>query len=127
MSSQQQPSQSPFSSNAPQQSNYPPQGQPQGYSQQPQGYQAQPPPGPPPRRADADSAFLPQGRDRTEQMEYMQSYEASAPQTEEDKDQETLRREFPGIDSSLIAAIYGDTKSLSATREMLGELASTVS
>lgn len=49
----------------------------------------------------------------------MQSYEASAPQNEDDKNQQILEREFPKIDGSLIAAIYGDSKSLSATREML--------
>ena len=60
-------------------------------------------------------------------MEYMQSYEASAPQSEEDKDQQALCKEFPTLDSSLIAAIYNDTKSFAATKEMLLELASTVS
>jgi hypothetical protein len=54
----------------------------------------------------------------------LQSYEANAPQTNEDKDQETLRKEFPTIDSSLIAALYADSQSLSATREMLHELSS---
>jgi hypothetical protein len=33
-----------------------------------------------------------------------------------------LQQEFPGIDSALIAAIYGDSKSLGATREMLQAL-----
>jgi hypothetical protein len=55
-------------------------------------------------------------------MEYFQSYEASAPQTEDDRNQATLQKEFSTVDSSLIAAIYGDSKSLSATREMLMEL-----
>jgi len=73
-----------------------------------------------PRRADDD--FLPKGQERTEQMEYFQSYEASATQNEDDVNQATLQREFPSIDSSLIAAIYGDSKSLGATREMLQEL-----
>jgi len=41
------------------------------------------------------------------------------PATEDDANQATLQREFPGIDSALIAAIYGDSKSLAATREML--------
>lgn len=82
--------------------------------QPPQG----PPPGQPPRRSDT-SNLLPQGQERTEQLETMQSYEASAPQNEDDKNQQILEREFPKIDGSLIAAIYGDSKSLSATREML--------
>ena len=60
--------------------------------------------------------------ERSEQMEYLQSYENSKPETEDDTNQATLQREFPNIDSSLIAAIYGDSKSLSATREMLQEL-----
>jgi len=60
--------------------------------------------------------------ERSEQMEYLQSYENSKPVTEDDTNQATLQREFPNIDSSLIAAIYGDSKSLSATREMLQEL-----
>jgi len=68
------------------------------------------------------NATMPQGQDRSEQMEYFQSYEASARDTEDDKNQATLQKEFPDIDSSLIAAIYGDSKSLSATREMLMEL-----
>ena len=60
--------------------------------------------------------------ERSEQMEYLQSYENSKPTTEDDTNQATLQREFPNIDSSLIAAIYGDSKSLSTTREMLQEL-----
>jgi uncharacterized repeat protein (TIGR03833 family) len=60
--------------------------------------------------------------ERSEQMEYLQSYENSKPPTEDDTNQATLQREFPNIDSSLIAAIYGDSKSLGATREMLQEL-----
>lgn len=43
----------------------------------------------------------------------------------EDRDTATLQREFPDVDGSLIAALYGDSQSLSATREMLRELAST--
>jgi hypothetical protein len=55
----------------------------------------------------------------------MQSYESSRPQTEDEENQQILQREFPKIDGSLIAAIYGDSGSLSATREMLQELSST--
>jgi hypothetical protein len=39
------------------------------------------------------------------------------------QNQAILQREFPKLDSSLIAAIYGDSSSLSATRELLQELA----
>lgn len=55
-------------------------------------------------------------------MEYLQSYENSKSQSEDDRNQAMLQSEFPDIDSSLIAAIYGDSKSLSATRRMLREL-----
>lgn len=75
----------------------------------------------PPQRTGTD-AGLPQGQERSEQLEHMQNFEAHAQQTDGDRDQETLRKEFPNIDSSLIAAIYGDSGSLSATREMLHEL-----
>lgn len=74
----------------------------------------------PPRRTDTD--LLPQGNDRTEQMETMQAFEASKEPSEDDANQATLAREFPKIDSSLIAAIYSDSKSLGATREMLQAL-----
>ncbi|KAF2475183.1 uncharacterized protein BDR25DRAFT_100581 [Lindgomyces ingoldianus] len=81
-------------------------------------------PNQPSRRTPADSG-LPQGQDRVEQLEALQSYESSNPQSEDDANQATLQREFPNIDGSLIAALYGDSKSLSATREMLMELSST--
>ncbi|KAL1595010.1 hypothetical protein SLS60_009694 [Paraconiothyrium brasiliense] len=85
-----------------------------------------PPPGLPPRRAGtASEQALPQGQDRSHQVEVMQSYEMSRPQTEDEQNQATLEREFPKIDGSLIAAIYGDSGSLSATREMLQELSTT--
>ncbi|KAJ4315457.1 hypothetical protein N0V94_005960 [Neodidymelliopsis sp. IMI 364377] len=79
------------------------------------------PPGLPPRRTNTDLA-LPQGQDRSHQIEVMQSYEARGMKDEHDQNVEILQREFPKLDGSLIAAIYGDSKSLSATREMLGEL-----
>jgi hypothetical protein len=64
----------------------------------------------------------PHPSDQSAQLETQQAYESAAPATEDDKNQEILRREFPNIDSSLIAALYGDSKNLSATREMLYEL-----
>ncbi|KAF1919288.1 hypothetical protein BDU57DRAFT_512308 [Ampelomyces quisqualis] len=79
------------------------------------------PPSLPPRRSATDLA-LPTGQDRSHQIEVMQSYEASGRKDEHDQNVEVLQREFPKIDGSLIAAIYGDSQSLSATREMLGEL-----
>jgi hypothetical protein len=83
--------------------------------QQPQSFQ----PSHPQR---TDTIGMPQGQERAQQVETMQQYESTAPQSQDDKDQEILRREFPSVDSTLIAAIYGDSKSLGATREMLMEL-----
>lgn len=109
------------------QSYNPPSGPPpsQSYSHT-QDVDSSNPPGLPPRRAGTTSeAALPQGQDRSHQVEVMQSYEMSRPETEDEQNQKILQREFPKIDSSLIAAIYGDSGSLSATREMLQELSST--
>jgi len=91
---------------------------------QPQAPQYEAPPNLPPRRTGTEIA-LPQGQDRSHQVEVMQSYEMARPQTEDEQNQAILEREFPKIDGSLIAAIYGDSGSLSATREMLQELSST--
>ncbi|OAP63176.1 hypothetical protein AYL99_02403 [Fonsecaea erecta] len=69
--------------------------------------------------------LLAQQSDRAEQVEHMQQYEANAPQTEDDRIQAQLQREFPNIDSSLIAAIYNERKSqgdLGEVRELLQEL-----
>jgi hypothetical protein len=65
---------------------------------------------------------MPTGQERSHQIEVMQSYESAGRKDEHDFNVEMLQREFPKLDGSLIAAIYGDSKSLSATREMLGEL-----
>lgn len=46
----------------------------------------------------------------------------SRPQSTDDKNIETLQGEFPGLDGSLVAAIYMDSKQMGAVREMLGEL-----
>ncbi|QDS69705.1 hypothetical protein FKW77_009807 [Venturia effusa] len=103
----------------------PPPGQ-QQYQQpsyQQQGYQHSNPLGSNPiHRSDAD--LLPQGQERSEQLEHFQNYEAQAKVDEDTQNQAILEKEFPSIDGSLIAAIYGDSKSLSATREMLQELSS---
>lgn len=94
----------------------------------PQTYErpSQPPPAPAQglQRSDTDT-LLAQQNDGAEQLEYMQNYEASARQTQDDKDQAQLQKEFPNVDSSLIAALYSDTKDLASTREMLQELART--
>jgi hypothetical protein len=85
---------------------------------------SQQPPRQPPRQTDTTN-ILPQGQERAEQLETLQSFEASATLTEDDKNQALLQKEFPKIDGSLIAAIYGDSKSMGATREMLIELSDT--
>ncbi|KAF1979589.1 hypothetical protein BU23DRAFT_446505 [Bimuria novae-zelandiae CBS 107.79] len=115
---------------AQEQSYNPPSGSPPGqqYSNNQLASFEATPPGLPPRRAGTTSEVaLPQGQDRSHQVEVMQSYESSRPQTEDEENQQILQREFPKIDGSLIAAIYGDSGSLSATREMLQELSSTES
>ncbi|CAI6335128.1 unnamed protein product [Periconia digitata] len=129
---QYQPPQDPWREDEPhQQQQYQPPPQ-QQYPEHPQqqsglggigGAGAEVPPGLPPRRSATEQA-LPQGQDHSHQVEVMQSYEMSREQTEDELNQSILQREFPNIDSSLIAAIYGDSGSLSATREMLQELSS---
>ncbi|KIW65819.1 hypothetical protein PV04_08041 [Phialophora macrospora] len=76
------------------------------------------------RRSETEQLLEQQG-DRAEQVEHMQQYEANAPQTEDDRIQAQLQREFPNIDSSLIAAIYSERKGqgdLAEVRELLQEL-----
>ncbi|EMD63652.1 hypothetical protein GGP41_005703 [Bipolaris sorokiniana] len=89
--------------------------------QTPNTTQGEVPPGLPPRRTATEMA-LPTGQDRSHQIEVMQSYEAAGRKDDDDENVEILQREFPKLDGSLIAAIYGDSKSLSATREMLQAL-----
>ncbi|TID23533.1 hypothetical protein E2P81_ATG03101 [Venturia nashicola] len=132
MSYQNQPSnQNPSnpSTGASQQYYQPPSNPPPGQQQyqqpsyQQQGYQHSSPLGSNPTRH-SDTDLLPQGQERSEQMEHFQNYEAQAKVDEDSQNQAILEKEFPTIDGSLIAAIYGDSKSLSATREMLQELSS---
>lgn len=113
-------SHNPYTQAQPQQGTQP-SGYPQGAAQSQFSEYESAPPGLPPRRTATDMA-LPTGQDRSHQIEVMQSYEASGRKDEDDSNVEILQREFPQIDGSLIAAIYGDSKSLSATREMLGAL-----
>lgn len=47
----------------------------------------------------------------------------SKPESQTERDVAALQEEFPGLDGSLIAALYGDAQSVGATREMLQELA----
>lgn len=101
---------------------------PNSHSQPPAQQQQHPPPHPNYAHSRTSHTPLPDSGpqippgERSEQIEYLQSYESSKPQSEDDRNQATLQREFPNLDSSLIAAIYNDSKSLSATREMLQEL-----
>jgi len=86
------------------------------------GYDA--PPGPPPRRTDTfkETDFIPE-TERGEQREALEQFEMNkGGESTEDRDVATLQGEFPGVDGSLIAALYGDSKSLSGTREMLQEI-----
>jgi uncharacterized repeat protein (TIGR03833 family) len=114
------------------QSNTQQQPQQQGtYQQQQQGtYQQRPAQQAPSQgiqRSDTEQLLAQQG-DRAEQVEHMQQYEANAGQTEDDRIQAQLQKEFPNIDSSLIAAIYGERKDqgdLGEVRELLQELNST--
>lgn len=64
--------------------------------------------------------------ERGEQREAMQQFEMnqSGHQSQQDRDVEQLQREFPGVDGSLISALYSDNGGLGPTREMLQELAS---
>ncbi|RMZ84181.1 hypothetical protein DV738_g592, partial [Chaetothyriales sp. CBS 135597] len=57
-------------------------------------------------------------------FERMQAYEANVPESEDDRNQAQLQREFPNIDGSLIAAIYNERgrAGLAEVREMLQEL-----
>lgn len=98
----------------------------QGQQQQPQSFNA-PAPTQGVRRSETEQ-LLDQQSDRAQQVEHMQQYEANARQTEDDRIQAQLQKEFPNIDSSLIAAIYGERKGqgdLGEVRELLQELNST--
>lgn len=96
-----------------------------------QAFSYQPPSGPPPgtapRKAGTfqESDFVP-ASERGEQREAMEQFEMtrSKPESETDRNVATLQQEYPAIDGSLIAALYGDSNSLAATREMLQEIAS---
>jgi hypothetical protein len=89
-------------------------------------YQDAPIPGLAPRAKSStfnESDFVP-ADERGEQREAMEQYEItnSRPQSMDDRNVETLQQEFPGLDGSLVAAIYMDSKQMGAVREMLGEL-----
>ena len=97
------------------------------YAQQQQNqYQDTPIPGLAPRAKSStfnETDFVP-ADERGEQREAMEQFEItnSRPQSMDDRNVETLQQEFPGLDGSLVAAIYMDSKQMGAVREMLGEL-----
>lgn len=114
----------------PQQGNNPyssadPQNQQQQAPQQDYTAPPGPPPGQAPRRTGTfeESAFVPEN-ERGEQREAMEQFEMnkSGNESQTDKDVAQLQREYPGVDGSLIAAIYGDS-GMGAARETLQELA----
>ncbi|KAM3415364.1 hypothetical protein BST61_g8893 [Cercospora zeina] len=103
--------------------------QQQQQQQQQQGASGyEPPPGPPPARAGTfdESTFVPDDQ-RGEQREALEQFEMNntKPESQADRDVAQLAAEFPSIDSSLVAALYSDTQSLAAAREMLTELAAS--
>jgi hypothetical protein len=98
-------------------------------SQQQHQYQDAPIPGLAPRTKSStfnETDFIP-ADERGEQREAMEQFEItnSRPQSTDDRNVETLQQEFPGLDGSLVAAIYMDSKQMGAVREMLGELSGT--
>lgn len=98
---------------------------PHAYQPQDDGWQQgyAPPPGPPPnvtsRAPDETARFVPEG-ERGEQQEALQQFEMAKhqPQSQDDRNIETLTKQFPGIDSALVAAIYSDSQDMGASREM---------
>lgn len=109
-------------------------GQPQQQQYQ-GGYSA--PQGPPPsqqhhqqqqhvQRSNTDQMLVGNEGDRAAQVEHMQQFEANAPESEDDRNQAALQKQFPNIDSSLIAAIYNERKpDMAEVRELLQELNSS--
>ncbi|KAF2434648.1 hypothetical protein EJ08DRAFT_425094 [Tothia fuscella] len=100
------------------------QNHPQHHQDPSRAYSYQPPQNAPPQRQEVRTVDLVPENERGEQFETMQNYEMqkNKPDSQEDLDVATLQKEFPGMDGSLIAAIYGDSKSLGATRELLQAL-----
>ncbi|KAK5175385.1 uncharacterized protein LTR77_000524 [Saxophila tyrrhenica] len=96
--------------------------QPQQPQQQYAGYAppSGPPPGQQPQRAGTfkESDFVPES-ERGEQREAIQQYEMSKTgnESQQDRDVEQLQREFPGVDGSLISALYNDNGGLAPTRD----------
>lgn len=96
-----------------------PQGPPPSHNQQQQQYGQQQQI----HRSNTDQMLVGNEGDRAAQVEHMQQYEANAPQSEDDRNQAALQKQFPNIDSSLIAAIYNERKpDMAEVRELLQEL-----
>ncbi|CAK1354782.1 hypothetical protein CB0940_01408 [Cercospora beticola] len=118
------PSTNPWADQVPQSTNQQQQQQQQA-QQRPSGYE--PPPGPPPRgNTFNEETFVPEDQ-RGEQREALEQFEMNntKPESQADRDVAQLSAEFPRIDSSLVAALYSDTQSVAAAREMLTELAAS--
>lgn len=118
------PSTNPWADQVPQSTNQQQQQQQQAQPR-PSGYE--PPPGPPPRgNTFNEESFVPEDQ-RGEQREALEQFEMNntKPESQADRDVAQLSAEFPRIDSSLVAALYSDTQSVAAAREMLTELAAS--
>lgn len=82
-----------------------------------------PSPNTPPSQSRSDfETLVASPHDRAEQVEHMQEYEAHALETQDDRNRAQLEKEFPNVDGSLIAALYGEGRGMAETRELLQEL-----
>lgn len=70
----------------------------------------------------ATQGFDSQGPDQNQQIESVYDHVTNRREDEYDRNVEILQHEFPGMDGSLISAIYGDSQGLDDTRELLEEL-----
>ncbi|KAF2860878.1 hypothetical protein K470DRAFT_257425 [Piedraia hortae CBS 480.64] len=70
-----------------------------------------------------ESDFVPDA-EKGQQREAIEQFELDRGQpTQEDTELEQLRNEFPSVDGSLIAALYGDHQNAAAVREVLNAIA----
>ena len=86
-----------------------------------------PPAGPPPGQSRGQAPQLPDetarfvsADERGEQREALEHFEMShhAQLSPDERNIEQLCREFPKLDGALVAAMYGDSKDMGASREM---------
>jgi uncharacterized repeat protein (TIGR03833 family) len=89
------------------------------YSMPQQTYEAQP------NRIAAARQGAGEQEDTAAQVEHFQVYEQAKGPSQQDIDQRSLEQEFPHVDGSLIAALYGDLQGdMSGCREMLQAIGS---